>query len=151
MIKQQIEADLKQAMLAGDKELTSALRTIKSAILDAEISAGSRDSGLDDEALIGLLQKESKKRIDAAKMYSDANETARANKELTESKIISKYLPELMSEDDIAKIVDDVISDLGGSISMQQMGQVIGAVKAKTGSSADGSTVAKIVKERITG
>ncbi len=150
MIKQKIETDLKEAMLAGDRELTSVLRTIKSVILDAEISAGARDNGLDDEILIGLLQKESKKRIDTAKTYSDANENIRAEKELAESRIISKYLPEMMSEDDIVKIVEETISGLGGSVSMQQMGQVIGAVKAKTGALADGSVVAKLVKERIT-
>lgn len=151
MIKQQIEADIKKAMLSGDKELTSTLRTVKSVILDAEISAGSRENGLTDEVLVGLLQKESKKRIDAAKMYTDVNENDRADKELKESQIISKYLPEMMSEDDIAEIVDSVIAGIGGALSMQQMGQVIGAVKAKAGSSADGSVIAKIVKERITG
>ncbi len=149
MIKQSIEADLKQAMLAGDKELTMTLRTIKSVILDAEISGGLREKGLKDDDVITLLLKESKKRVEASKIYKDAKEDEHANKELKESEIIGKYLPTMMGEDEIIEIAKEIIAGMGDAVGMQQMGQIIGQVKGKAGALADGSLIAKVVKDLI--
>jgi uncharacterized protein YqeY len=149
MIKQQIEDDLKSALLGGDKELATTLRTIKSAILDVEVNTGRREQGLPDDEIIGILIKESKKRQDAAKIYKDANDNERASKELNESEVISKYLPKMMDESEISQLVKEVIDGIDGEVSMQQMGQIIGQVKAKTGALADGSLIAQIVKSEI--
>jgi len=148
MIKQSIDKEIKSAMLSGDKETVSVLRTIKSVILDAEVKTGKRQEGLADEDVIGLLQKEVKKRFEAAELYKNAGDQQRADKELHETEIINKYLPEMMSEEEIAKVVREIISTTE-DVSMQKMGKIIGAVKAKTGSSADGAVIARLVKEQI--
>ncbi len=149
MIKQSIEADLKKAMLAGEKELVTTLRTIKSVILDAEISTGVRDEGLDDGSIISLLLKETKKRSEAAKIYKDAGDVERCAKELEENKVIDRYLPTMMGENEIRKIAQEIVAGISGEIGMQQMGMIIGQVKAKTGPLADGSLIAKAVKDLI--
>lgn len=148
MIKQEIENDLKSAMLSGDKDLTTTLRTIKSVILDAEITEGVRDTGLAEDKIITLLIKESKKRQDSAEIYKQAGETSREKKELDEKEIIAKYLPTMMGEEAILVIAKEVI----GSIEepgMKNMGQIIGAVKGKAGVIADGGLIAKIVKDLL--
>lgn len=148
MIKQTIEEDLKRAMLGGDKQLVSVLRTIKGVILDAEIAGGSRETGLPNDQVITLLQKESKKRGEAATLYDGAGDAARAANERYEQGVLAKYLPEQLGEDEIAQIVDGVLAEIG-DVDMREMGKVIGAVKAKTGPNADGGVIAKIVKERL--
>ncbi len=149
MIKKQIEDDLKSALLGGDKELATTLRTIKSVILDAEVNSGRREEGLPDEEIITLLIKESKKRQDAAKIYKDANDDVRSSKELGEASVIAKYLPKMMDEAEITSVVKEVIGGMGKGVGVQQMGQIIGQVKAKTGALADGATVARIVSQEI--
>jgi uncharacterized protein len=149
MIKQEIEDDLKKAMLAGDKRLVTVLRTIKGAILDVEIAKNCRDTGLPDEEVVALLQKESKKRGEAAVLYSSGNDAERAASERYEQDVLAKYLPKQLEEAEISKIIDTVISEVGEA-DIQQMGKIIGAVKAKTGPSADGAVIARLVKERLT-
>lgn len=148
MIKQSIENDIKTAMLSGDKELVSVLRTIKSVLLDAEVNQNLRATGLSDEAVITLLQKEFKKRGEAAQVYDGAGDQERAGKERAEQTVIQKYLPAMMSEEEIAAIMNGVIGGMS-DISIQNMGQIIGAVKAKTGNLADGSVIARLVKDVI--
>lgn len=149
MIKQTIDEDLKRAMLGGDKQLVSVLRTIKGVILDAEIAGGSRESGLPNDQVIVLLQKESKKRGEAATLYDGAGDEARAANERYEQGVLAKYLPEQLGEAEIGQVVDGVLAEMG-DVDVREMGKVIGAVKAKTGPSADGGVIAKIVKERLT-
>lgn len=148
MIKQAIDTDIKQAMLAGDKQLVSALRTIKSVILDAEIKEGVRDTGLEDQKVIALLQKEAKKRGETAELYKNAGDESRAKQELYEKGVLGKYLPEQLDEAVIIKMVDDAIDQIGDQ-GPQAMGQIIGIVKAKGGAAVDGAVVARIVKERL--
>lgn len=148
-VKQTIDADLKTAMLAGEKTLVTTLRGLKSAILYAEVSEGARDEGLPDDAVIAILQKEAKKRQESADLFGQGGNVEKQQAELEEKSVIEKYLPAQLSEDEIARMVDDVITSTGAS-GIQAMGQVIGAVKAKAGASADGSIIARIVKERLT-
>lgn len=148
MIKDTLTQDLKSALLARDAERATVLRGLKSVILDAEIAAGARETGLADEAIISLFQKEAKKRQESADLYIKAGDQARADKELSEKQIIEGYLPAQLSEDEIAAAVDAAIAETGAD-SMQAMGQVIGLVKTKTKGAADGATVARIVKEKL--
>ena len=89
MLKDTIQSDLKAAMLSGDKTRASVLNMIKSVILNEEIARGIRDTGLQDEAVLLLLQKEAKKRVDAAELYKNADDDGRAAIELAESELIS--------------------------------------------------------------
>lgn len=148
MIKEQIEKDLKQAMLAGDKELVQTLRGLKSAILYGEVADGSREEGMSDEAVQKVLAKEAKKRTESAEMYQQGGDQERADAELAEKKVIEKYLPEQMSEEELQKIVDEAVAVLPEK-TPQMMGQAIGAVKAKVGGQADGARIAQMVKEKL--
>src|SRR6266540_2697433 len=130
MLKQQIEQDLKQALLSGDKERALTLRSLKSVILYAEVAQGSRDEGLADDAIIVLFSKEAKKRQESADLYIRGGAEERAAKELAEKKIIEAYLPQQLSDDELRAIVAAVIAETDAQ-GMAAMGQVIGAVKQK--------------------
>lgn len=147
-LKQQLDDDLKQAMLAGDKTLVTTLRGLKSAILNVEIEKGNRDQGLSDDEITNVFTKEAKKRQESADLYQQGGNQEKADAELAEKVVIEKYLPAQVSEDEIIAAVDTIIADTGAS-GMQAMGQVIGAVKQQFGASADGAVVARIVKERL--
>src|SRR5690606_19884526 len=103
-LKQQLDADLKTALLAGDKTTAMTLRGLKAAILNEEVSQGSRDTGLADEAIITLLQKEAKKRQESAELFEKGGNSAKAEDELTEKALIEKYLPAQMSDEDLMSV-----------------------------------------------
>lgn len=147
-MKDRLNADLKSAMLARDSFLTDLLKGLKSAILNQEIAEQKRENGLDDTEIEVLFAKEAKKRLEAAAMYEQGGNQEMANKERRENEIILKYLPKQLSEEEIAELVKIAISQMNVS-GMQEMGKVIGAVKAKAGSSADGALIAKITKATL--
>ena len=147
-IKQQIETDLKTAMLAGEKDRVTTLRGLKSSILYAEVASGKREQGLDEQSVVSLMQKEAKKRQESADLYSQGGNSEKATNELQEKKIIEAYLPEQLSEKEVLKLVDEAIAKVG-TPTQQQMGQIIGIVKALSKGNADGAIIAKLVKERI--
>jgi uncharacterized protein YqeY len=143
-----IDQDLKAAQLARDAQLVSVLRMLKSTFLYAKVAAGGRDIELSDEAIQDILAKEAKKRQESADLYKQGGNNEKAEAELAEKAIIEHYLPAQLSEDELQKIIDGVITETGAS-SLAQMGQVIGAIKKQTGASADGAIVARLVKERL--
>lgn len=142
-LKEKITGDLKTAMLARDAFTTNVLRGLKAAILDEEVSLNKRDEGLSDTEIEKILAREVKKRNEAAKLLDEA----RAEIEIKEAVVIQKYLPEMASEEDIRAAVKTKMSELNADI--KQMDAVIGAVKSKFGTSADGAVIAKIVKEEL--
>jgi uncharacterized protein YqeY len=95
-----------------------------------------------------LLAKEAKKRQESADLYVQAGDQVRADAELAEKAIIEAYLPAQLSEAELVALIDEAIAATGAS-GPQGMGQVIGAVKAKAGASADGALVARLVKEKL--
>ncbi len=147
-LKAQLETDTKTALLGGDRFRADVLRGIKAVILNEEVAQNKRDEGLDDATIEQLIAREVKKRIDSATQYEAAGRPELVEQERAELKILEEYLPEQLSEADIQKTIDETISALGVS-GPQAMGQVIGAVKAKLGNAADGSTVARLVKSSL--
>lgn len=147
-IKQQIDADLKAAMLGGDKVLTTTLRGLKSAILNVEIAEGKREVGLSDEAAIALLGKEAKKRQESADLFKQGGNEEKYASEIAEKEVIGKYLPQQMDDEALNNLVETAITETGAS-GMQDMGKVIGLIKQRAGSSADGGRIAALVKERL--
>lgn len=148
-IKARITQDLKEAMLAGDKQKVEALRMLKSAILDAEVSSGARESGLDEGALVAVLAKEAKKRHESIQMYKQNNGDPEAvEQETFELGLIEEYLPPPMSEEDVARLVQEAVASLDAA-SMKDMGRVVQAVKEKAGTSADGATIAELTKKAL--
>jgi uncharacterized protein len=148
MLKQRIDAELKAAMLAGDKPLVSTLRGLKSAILYAEVAKSARDDGLADSEITELLSKESKKRQESADLYTKGGNQERAASELAEKAVIDAYLPAQLNETELRAVIDDVMLErVAGD--QRAMGQIISAVKARTKGSADGAVIARLVKERL--
>lgn len=148
MLEQQIEQDLKTALLSGDRVKADTLRSIKSAFLYVKVEKGKRDSGLSRDEEIAVLSKESKKRQESADLYRKGNNEERAQAELAEKAVIDHYLPKQMTEDEIKKLVNETIAEQGAA-DMSAMGKVIAAVKEKSSGSADGATIARIVKESL--
>ena len=144
----QLNADLKTAMLGGDKVLATTLRGLKSVILNVEIAKGSRNDGLTDTEIIDLFGKEAKKRQESADMYIQGGSQEKADAELLEKRVIEQYLPQQISDEELNTIVEEIISEMGGIV-QAQMGQAIGQVKARVGATADGGRIATAVKGKI--
>lgn len=148
MLKQRINDDLKAAMLSGDSARVDTLKMLKTALQYKEVELGIRDTGIDDDEATKVLAKEAKKRQEAAEMYDKAGREEQAASEKAEFEIISDYLPEQMGDDELKELVRAAIAKTGAS-DMQDMGKVIGAVKAEAGSSVDGGRVAALVKQEL--
>ena len=147
-LKAQLENDIKAALLGGHRFRADILRNLKAAILSEEVAKNKRDEGLSDAEFEQVAAKEVKKRLDSVKQYTDANRPELAEQEASEAKIIEEYLPAQIPEAEIKVVVEETIAALGVS-GPQAMGQVMGAVKGKLGSTADGATVARLVKEAL--
>ena len=147
-VKERINNDLKAALLGGDHFKCDVLRAVKAVILNEEVALGKREEGLEDSIVEQLVAKEIKKRNESAEIYNQAGRKELADKELSEVEILSHYLPPQLSEEEILKIIESLVSKL--EIKDQSgMGQLIGLVKKQLGNSADGSVIAKLVKRVI--
>lgn len=147
-LKQRIENDIKAALLGGDRFAVETLRGLKAAILNVEVAENKRDTGLDDAVIEQIVAKEVKKRHESATLYADNGRPESAESERKEAEILSVYLPVQLDEDELKQVIASKVNELGAS-GMQGMGQVIGAVKAQVGNTADGATVARLVKEAL--
>lgn len=147
-MKQRLQDDVKAAMLAGDSLRLETLRGLKSVILYAEVAAGKREEGLTDDEILAIFSKEAKKRQESAELYIQGGAQEKADKELAEKAIIEAYLPAQLGEGELRAVIDEVLNEVKPA-GLQQMGQVIGQVKSKVGNTADGSLIAKLVKEKL--
>lgn len=149
-MQEQFEADIKAALLGGDKRKAETLRGIKSALQYEAVSLKIKPPELSDERVQSVLAREAKKRTEAYQLYQKAGETERAANELSEKKIIEAYLPAQLGEEEIAAAVGEEISKIN-SPAPSDMGRIIGAVRSRLGPAADGATIARLVKEKLTG
>jgi hypothetical protein len=144
-----ISDEIDIALTASQKEKNevkvSTLRLLKSAIKNKEIEVGR--VLLDDEVL-AVISKSAKERRESIDAYEKAGRADLAEREKAELAILSKYLPEQMGEEEISKIVAEVIASLG-SISQADTGRVIGTVMAKVAGRADGNLVSGLVRQRL--
>lgn len=138
---------MKTAMKAKDTQSLEALRAIKSALLLAQTETGSKTE-LTEEDEIKLLQKQVKQRKDSAAIYNEQNRQDLAEPELAQAQVIEQFLPKQLSEEEVNKIVDQIIADSGAS-SMADMGKVMGLASAKLAGKADGKTISTVVKARL--
>ena len=145
---EQINKDLRAALLGGERTKAETLRGLKNALHYEAISAGTKDSELSDEAVQKVLAREAKKRAEAADIYKSNNQPERAEQELAELAIINNYLPKQLDETQIAKAVGEEMAKLEMP-SVADMGKIIGAVRAKLGAGADGATIARLVKQAL--
>lgn len=142
---ERINADLGLAMKAGDAVKTGVLRLLKSSLKNEQIKIG---HDLDDQNVVRVLAREAKQRRDSIEAYESGNRNDLAAVEQAELEIIELYLPQAMGSDELAKLVDQVIADMGAS-GLAQMGQVIGRVIGITNGRADGSEVSRLVRDKL--
>lgn len=145
MLKQQIKQDLIEAMKSKDKIKVSTLRLLNSSIKNVEID---RREELTEEEIGQIVSKEIKKRKEAIEEYKKGNRPELAEKEEKEAQILSKYMPEQMSEEEITKIVKKAIEDTGAE-SPKDMGKVMGKVMPQLKGKADGSLVNEVVTKLL--
>ena len=139
-VLEQVQADVRTAMKAGERERAAALRMIVDSLQqDAKLGKG-------DE--VAVLQRERKKRLEAAEAYRDAGRAAQASVEGSEAELIEAYLPEQLSDEELAELVEAAIAETGAS-EQKQMGQVMSALMPKLGGRADGKRVSAAVREKL--
>jgi uncharacterized protein YqeY len=148
-LKERLQGDLTEAIRSRDELASGTIRMVLTAITNEEVS-GKSARVLTDAEIITVLSREAKKRREAADAFKDAGRADRAEQETNEGKVITKYLPEQLSEDDVKKIIADAIAETGAS-GPAGMGVVMKAIQPKVAGKADGGTVSGLVKAALTG
>jgi uncharacterized protein YqeY len=143
-VLEQVKADTAAAMKAGERERVSALRMVASELQKAHKEASGSEA---DE--LAVLQRERKRRLEAAEAYREAAREDLAEGEELEAAIIEAYLPEQLSDDELHAIVGDAVAETGAS-SPREMGKVMSLVMARVQGRADGKRVSALVKEKLT-
>jgi len=144
---EKINGDIKQAMLAKEKEKLAALRSVKAALL-LEMTKEGAGGSVTEEVGFKVLQKLYKQRNDAAKIYNEQDRIDLASVEEKEAKIIAQYLPEMMNEDAVVEVVKQVVIQFGAT-GPSDMGKVMGAVMGKLKGKAEGSLISSVVKQQL--
>lgn len=144
-LKNQIVEDMKSAMKAKDTQSLKAIRMLLGAIKQKEIDERIE---LDDAAVLSVVQKMVKQRKDSISQFKDAGRDDLVAGEEAELVVINNYMPAQMSEAEIEAAVDQVISDIGAS-SMQDMGRLMGALKAQLAGQADMGVVSGLIKSKL--
>ena len=148
-LKETLKADLTTAMKARDEVSSSTIRMVLTAITNEEVS-GKEARTLTDAEIITVLSREMKKRREAAEAFEAAGRADKSASEKAEGEVISKYLPQQMSEDEIKKLIASTIAKVGAS-SPADMGKVMGAIKGEVAGKADGALVSSLVKAALAG
>lgn len=144
-LKQQITEDMKSAMKAGDKDRLKVLRLILAAIKQVEVD---KRVELDDAAVLAILNKMVKQRRDSVDAFEKGAREDLAAIERAEITVLQDYLPEQLSANDLATLIDEVIAATGAG-SIRDMGKVMGQIKARAAGRADMGAVSAAVKERL--
>jgi uncharacterized protein len=137
----QIQDDVKGAMKAGERERVHALRLIVN-----ELQKAAKENGGDE---VEVLQRERKRRLEAAEAYRDGGAADRAEAEEREAEIIGSYMPEQVSDEELNAIVGDAVAE-SGATSPKEMGQVMALVMPQVKGRADGKRVSAVAKEKLT-
>ena len=146
-LQEKVMTALKGAMKAKDQTALTALRAVKSAILLAQTESGAA-SELTEEQELKLLQKLVKQRKDSSAIYLEQDRKDLALPEIDEAEVISQFLPEALSEEEIEKVVVMTIDSIG-AVGMKDMGKVMGIVSKELAGQADGKTISNIVRQKL--
>ncbi len=139
-VLEQVQADVRTAMKAGEKDRAGALRMI--------VDSLQKDAKLGDGDEVAVLQRERKKRLEAADAYRDAGRTEQADAEGFEAELIEGYLPQQLSDEELGDLVGAAVEETGAS-EQRQMGDVMKALMPKVAGRADGKRVSAAVRERL--
>ena len=145
-LKTQLTEDMKTAMRAKDQVSLSTIRLINAAIKQFEVDERTE---ADDTKVISILTKMVKQRKDSAKIYTEAGRQDLADKENAEIDILNRYLPQMMSAEEIKTVVEAAIAETGAS-GMADMGKVMGVLKTRLAGKADMGEVNKVLKAALT-
>ena len=145
-VQQEVMNKMKEAMKSKDTVALTALRALKSAFMLANTEAGAGE--LSEEQELKIIQKQVKQRKDSAEVFISQDRQDLADPELAEAKVLEQFLPEALSEEEIAKVVVEVIAQVGAE-GMKDMGKVMGVVSKKLAGKADGKTISTIVKQKL--
>ena len=143
----QLNSKLKEAMREKNTVSLESLRAIKSAILLLQTQSGAKEIP-DDNEITKLLQKLVKQRKESASIYREQGRVDLAEPEEAQISIISQFLPEQLSSEEVEKVIDEVIQSVGAT-TMKDMGMVIGMANKQLAGKADGKLIAEIVKKRL--
>jgi len=146
-LQEEVMTALKTAMKTKDQTALTALRAVKSAILLAQTESGAKTELTEDQEL-KILQKQVKQRRDSAAIYIEQGREDLAAPEIAEADVISQFLPEALSIEDVEKVVVAVIEKVGAN-GMKDMGKVMGMVSKELAGQADGKTISTIVKQKL--
>lgn len=145
-LKTQLTEDMKTAMRAKDQVSLSTIRLINAAIKQFEVDERTE---ADDAKVISILTKMVKQRKDSAKIYTEAGRQDLADKENAEIEILNRYLPQMMSAEEIKTVVEAAIAETGAS-GMADMGKVMSVLKTRLAGKADMGEVNKVLKTALT-
>lgn len=140
----EVESALQTAVKAREQVTVETLRALKTRIQNEQISKGSELSEAD---ILVLVQSEAKRRKEAANAFREGGRTEAADKEEAELAVLAQFLPEQMSEEEVAKVIDAKVAEAGWT--KADFGQAMGALKGHFGNTADGALVAKLLKEKL--
>jgi uncharacterized protein len=140
-----IESELKEATLARDVERRDALRLILTALRGAQKEL---QRPLKDDEELQVLQRERKRRIEAAEAFRSGGREEQARGEEHELEVLQEFMPEPLSEEELEEIIDDVIAEVGAT-SMRDLGRVMADVMPQVAGRVDGSTVSQVVREKL--
>ncbi len=146
-LQQQIASDMQQALKSQDSLKLSTLRMLMSAIHNAQIAG--KGANLSDEEILAVVAKQVKQRRESIDSFRKGAREDLAEKEAAEMKILASYLPPQLSNEEIDKVIDEVISTLGAKTAVD-IGRVMGQLSAKLKGKADMSDVSQKVKEKLT-
>lgn len=147
-LREKLISDLKDAMRAKDSIRRDTLRLIDAALKNTEIEKKKRETGLSEEEVIEVVSRLAKQRNDSIKQFNDGGRADLAEKEQTELKIIEQYLPEQLSEEEIRKVVQEVIAAVNPQ-TPSDLGKVMGQAMAKLKGKADGNLVREIAQQEL--
>jgi uncharacterized protein len=142
---ERIDSELKDAMRARDAERRDTLRLILSSLKGAEKEL---QRPLSEEEELQVLQRERKKRVEAAEAFRSGGREEQASSEERELAVLEEFMPEPLSEEELEEIVDDVIAEVGAT-SMRDLGRVMADVMPQVSGRADGSVVSQLVREKL--
>ena len=142
-----LTTEIKEAMKAKNALALESLRAIKSAVLLQKSEVGASD-GMSEDEEIKLLQKLVKQRRDSAAIFREQNRVDLAEPEEAQAKIIARFLPEQLSEEEVGKFIEIIIAQTGAS-SMKDMGKVMGMLSKQLAGKADGKTISTLVKQLL--
>jgi uncharacterized protein YqeY len=140
-----LEEEVREAMLARDSERRDALRLILNSLRSAEKEL---QRPLSDDEELQVLQRERKKRVEAAEAFRDGGREEQAAQEEAELAVLQEFMPEPLSEEELERIVDDAIAE-NGATSLRDMGRVMADVMPQVAGRADGSAVGQLVREKL--